>query len=150
MARQGRAKSSLVPPTRELEQQGLSVGVGSLTFCLSSSERASLRTLAQGRSLGHQRGRVDSLPHPGLPRPVEYLSISGMKARSWAYEHPPTRLTKSKGLILTAHSLAKQTAFLIVPVTSHPLGTSTYTYQKELQCWQLFFIPLHPLSVRRN
>lgn len=54
------------------------------TFCLSSSVRASMRTLAQGSSLGHHAGRVDSRPHPGLPRPVEYFSISGMKARNCA------------------------------------------------------------------
>ncbi|KAH9416117.1 hypothetical protein DERP_000614 [Dermatophagoides pteronyssinus] len=45
------------------------------TFCFSSSFRASERTLAQGRSCGHQGGRVESFPQPGLPRPVEYFNI---------------------------------------------------------------------------
>lgn len=30
-----------------------------------------MRTFAQGTSSGHHGGRVDSLPHPGFPRPVE-------------------------------------------------------------------------------
>lgn len=55
-----------------------------LTRFLSSSVRASLRTFAQGRSLGHQTGRHSALPHPGLLRPVEYFSISGIKFLSWA------------------------------------------------------------------
>lgn len=54
------------------------------TFCFSSSLRASIRTFAQGNSLGHHGGLVDSLPQPGLPRPVEYFNIKGMKARSCA------------------------------------------------------------------
>lgn len=55
-----------------------------LTFCFSSSVRASMRTLAHGSSFGHHAGRVDSRPQPGFPRPVEYFSISGMNARSCA------------------------------------------------------------------
>lgn len=46
-----------------------------LTFCFSSSERASIRTLAQGKSLGHQGGLVLSLPHPGLPLPNKMNKI---------------------------------------------------------------------------
>ncbi|TNN65192.1 hypothetical protein EYF80_024599 [Liparis tanakae] len=46
--------------------------------------RTSLRTLAQGMSSGHHSGLQLSLPQPGFPRPVEYFSISGMNARSWA------------------------------------------------------------------
>lgn len=54
------------------------------TFCFSSSVRASIRTLAHGSSFGHHGGRVDSLPHPGFPRPVEYFSINGINARNCA------------------------------------------------------------------
>lgn len=57
----------------------------SLTFCLSSSVLASLLTLAHGKSLGHHGGRVDSLPQPGFPLPVEYFNIRGMKALSCAW-----------------------------------------------------------------
>lgn len=46
-----------------------------ITLCLSSSGRASILTLAQGTSPGHQGGRVDSLPHPGFPRPIYDGSI---------------------------------------------------------------------------
>lgn len=55
-----------------------------LTLCFCSSVRTSLRTLAHGMSSGHHMGLQLSFPQPGFPRPVEYLSISGMKARSWA------------------------------------------------------------------
>ena len=41
-----------------------------LIFCFSSSVLASIRTFAQGSSFGHHSGRVESRPHPGLPRPV--------------------------------------------------------------------------------
>lgn len=44
-----------------------------LTFCFSCSVLASIRTFAQGNSLGHQTGRVDSLPQPGFPRPERNL-----------------------------------------------------------------------------
>ncbi len=54
------------------------------TLCFCSSVRTSLRTLAQGMSSGHQMGLQLSFPQPGFPRPVEYFSISGMNARSWA------------------------------------------------------------------
>lgn len=54
------------------------------TLCFCSSVRTSLRTLAQGMSSGHHAGLQLSLPHPGFPLPVEYFSISGMNARSWA------------------------------------------------------------------
>jgi len=54
------------------------------TFTLTSSLRSSLLTFDQGTSSGHQTGRVLSFPQPGLPRPVEYLSISGMNMRSCA------------------------------------------------------------------
>lgn len=57
----------------------------SLTLCFCSSVRTSLRTLAQGMSSGHHTGLQLSLPQPGFPRPVEYFSISGMNARSWAW-----------------------------------------------------------------
>lgn len=56
-----------------------------LTLCFCSSVRTSLRTLAQGMSSGHHTGLQLSFPHPGFPRPVEYFSISGMNARSWAW-----------------------------------------------------------------
>lgn len=56
----------------------------SLTFCLSSSCLASILTLAQGTPFGHHPGLVVSLPQPGFPLPVEYFSIKGMKALSWA------------------------------------------------------------------
>lgn len=55
------------------------------TFCFSSSERASILTFAHGNSFGHHGGRVDSRPHPGFPLPVEYFSINGINARSWAW-----------------------------------------------------------------
>lgn len=55
------------------------------TRCFWSSVRTSLRTLAQGISSGHQTGLQLSLPQPGFPLPVEYFSISGIKARSWAW-----------------------------------------------------------------
>lgn len=55
-----------------------------LTLFLSSSVRASLRTFAHGRSLGHHTGRHSGLPQPGLLRPVEYFNISGIKFRSCA------------------------------------------------------------------
>lgn len=57
-----------------------------LTRFFSSSVRTSLRTFAQGRSLGHQTGRHSCLPHPGLLLPVEYFNISGMKFLSCAYK----------------------------------------------------------------
>lgn len=75
---------------RDLREDGLSewseavAGCAGLTFCLSSSVRASERTLAHGKSFGHQTGRVDSFPQPGFPLPVEYFSIRGMNARSCA------------------------------------------------------------------
>lgn len=56
----------------------------SLTLCFCSSVRTSLRTLAHGMSSGHHTGLQLSFPQPGFPRPVEYFSISGMNARSWA------------------------------------------------------------------
>lgn len=40
-----------------------------ITFCFSSSGRASIRTFAHGNSLGHQGGLVVSLPQPGFPLP---------------------------------------------------------------------------------
>lgn len=55
------------------------------TRCFCSSVRTSLRTLAHGMSSGHQMGLQLSLPQPGFPRPVEYFSISGMKALSCAW-----------------------------------------------------------------
>ncbi|KAG8240337.1 hypothetical protein J437_LFUL000812 [Ladona fulva] len=36
-------------------------------------KRASILTFAHGSSLGHQGGRVDSLPQPGLPRPTKEI-----------------------------------------------------------------------------
>lgn len=57
-----------------------------LTLCFCSSVRTSLRTFAHGISSGHQMGLQLSLPQPGFPRPVEYLSISGINARSWAWK----------------------------------------------------------------
>lgn len=68
--------------------------------------RASIRTLAQGNSFGHQGGRMDSLPQPGFPLSriqnniqrlieatqilyeylrAEYFNINGMNALSWAW-----------------------------------------------------------------
>ena len=41
-------------------------------------------TTGSGHTLGHQGGLVLSFPHPGLPRPVLYFNIRGMKALSWA------------------------------------------------------------------
>ena len=55
-----------------------------LTLAFCSSFLASILTFAQGTCLGHQGGRVQSLPHPGLPRPVLYFNIKGMKALSCA------------------------------------------------------------------
>lgn len=55
-----------------------------LTFFFVSSHLTSLRTFAQGTSAGHQIGRYSGLPHPGLLRPVEYFSISGINALSCA------------------------------------------------------------------
>jgi len=83
--------------TRRTETTAHSVA----TFCLSSSMRTSLRTFAHGMSSGHQIGRHSSLPQPGLPRPVEYFSISGMNVRSCAckeashftFRHSPVACT---------------------------------------------------------
>ena len=63
-----------------------SPGWRGLTLCFCSSVRTSLRTFAHGISSGHQMGLQLSLPQPGFPRPVEYFSISGINARSWAWK----------------------------------------------------------------
>ena len=51
----------------------------------SSSLLASILTFCQGTCFGHHGGLVLSLPQPGLPRPVLYFNIRGMKALSWAW-----------------------------------------------------------------
>ena len=67
--------------------------------------RTSLRTFAHGMSDGHQIGRHSSLPHPGLPRPVEYFNMRGINERSCAckegtchftFRHSPVACTPVK------------------------------------------------------
>lgn len=69
-----------------------------LTLCFCSSVRTSLRTFAHGMSSGHQMGLQLSLPQPGFPRPVEYLSISGINARSCAWKTRARSAAVLKGI----------------------------------------------------
>ncbi len=66
------------------------------TFFFCSSVLTSLRTLAQGTSLGHHTGRHSVFPHPGLLLPVEYLSISGINARNCACQNRKMAVSKYK------------------------------------------------------
>lgn len=91
-----------------MEKQQATQASRTLTLCFCSSVRTSLRTFAHGISSGHQMGLQLSLPQPGLPRPVEYLSISGINARSWAWKtkfgHQQSRKTSGIYLCLPPNS----------------------------------------------
>lgn len=98
------------------------------TRCFCSSVRTSLRTLAHGMSSGHQMGLQLSLPQPGFPRPVEYFSISGMKARSCAWNKPHKRVESFLGAHFSgsfeAHNteLLHLTSMLLEPSTGRGLN----------------------------
>lgn len=94
------------------------------TRCFCSSVRTSLRTLAHGMSSGHQMGLQLSLPQPGLPRPVEYFNISGMKARSCAWNKAHTVMFRDTALVVWRCTVQSY-------CTSVPVGTMNW---KRLAC----------------
>jgi len=119
--------------TRSAETTAHSVA----TFCLSSSMRTSLRTFAHGMSSGHQIGRHSSLPQPGLPRPVEYFSISGMNVRSCAckeashftFRHSPVACTAVYAVWTVVHAawtLVHGSGTLVQTVWTH--GQAAWTH----------------------
>lgn len=132
-----------------------------LTLCFCSSVRTSLRTFAHGISSGHQMGLQLSLPQPGFPRPVEYLSISGINARSWAWKTSVVISGHDRhlGCVCVSHQIlrlshrepswrAQESSQMWLKrthcfpyVTKVPWVTENYTYVRKVNL-KLYFIDL--------